>query len=65
MTLDNLLEQWRNARDGLEAFAEIGDREGWEAERVICREIEDAIFALTGQRPPYATGWGVDLSRGE
>ena len=55
------MEEWRGARDALE---EVRSKEEWEKGAVKCKEVEDAIFALTGQRPPYATGWGVDLSRG-
>ena len=63
--MNGLFDSWRNAKDGMEGCAEVGDKEGWERAKDECKVIENEIFALTGRRPPYASGWGVDLSRSE
>ncbi len=42
----------------MELAADVGDRAIWEKARGDLRRVEDEIFALSGLRPPYGTGWG-------
>lgn len=44
--------------EALEFAAEIGDKIKWQQIKAEMKQIEDQIFNLTGQRPPYCGGWG-------
>ena len=53
-SLAPLFNRWRDARDYLEEAPE----EEFKVARAEVKRIEDEIFALTGRRPPYSTGFG-------
>ncbi len=56
---EGIFNEWAEAGDALDDCT----REEWPAIQAKLAEIEDEIFAATGQRPPFGTGWGAAFAR--